>query len=236
MPVVDTDTIATAAATGVVGLLILVTLWPGPKHGRRLLHRWGIPQPDAAEVATAVRYLRRRRLWYPWLYVAIPLLPIGFDSFGGTVLTTLLAGGLLAELLAQRRSREPVREAMLASRSLGGFLPVWITVLTAVVMVAALAHLAVDARWTLFGVCVLAAAVAWGIALLAVRRPPAGTIRVDAALRHRSARVALGLGAAACTAISWQVGDFGSFVAVVVGIATFLAVVTPPKTAQARTP
>ena len=73
------------------------------------------------------------------------------------------------------------------------------------------------------------ALVSAAITLLAVRRPPAGAPRADLALRCRSARVAVGLGIGACTAVAWPVGDFGSFLAVVAGLAAFLAVTAPVK-------
>src|SRR3954447_18777959 len=97
-----------AVIMGVLGLTILIVLWPGEKHGKRLLTRWGVPDPDAAEVALAVRYLKRRRLWYPWLFLAIP--PLLDDKTTGSILAVLLLGRLIAELLAQRPVRGPRRE------------------------------------------------------------------------------------------------------------------------------
>src|SRR6184192_2138740 len=66
------NVLAVALFSGLIGLAILIVLWPGEKHGKRLLERWGVPDPDPAEVALAVRYLKRRRLWYPWLFLALP--------------------------------------------------------------------------------------------------------------------------------------------------------------------
>ncbi|NBH10181.1 hypothetical protein GTY80_43930, partial [Amycolatopsis sp. SID8362] len=110
------NVLAVALFTGLIGLAILIVLWPGEKHGKRLLERWGVPDPDAAEVALAVRYLKRRRLWYPWLFLALP--PLFGDTTTGSVVATLLLGGLLAELLAQRPARGPRREADLTPRPL----------------------------------------------------------------------------------------------------------------------
>src|SRR3954447_21552276 len=105
-----------AVIMGVLGLTILIVLWPGEKHGKRLLKRWGVPDPDDAEVTLAVRYLKRRRLWYPWLSLVIP--PALGDATAGTIVTTLILGGLIAELLAQGPTRGPRREATLARRTL----------------------------------------------------------------------------------------------------------------------
>ena len=115
------NVLAVGLLSGLIGLAILIVLWPGEKHGKRLLTRWGVPDPDPGEVALAVRYLKRRRLWYPWLFLAIPPL---LDNGGmGSILATLLLGGLIAELLAQRPSRGPRREAELAPRTLLGVVP-----------------------------------------------------------------------------------------------------------------
>ncbi|MEU0532406.1 hypothetical protein [Amycolatopsis tolypomycina] len=216
-----------ALLTGLLGLAILIVLWPGEKHGKRLLERWGVPGPDAGEVALAVRYLKRRRLWYPWLFLAIP--PLLDDGGPGTILATLLLGGLIAELLAQRPARGPRREAELAPRTLLGVVPAWILVLGGLAAAGSLLHLALTAQWRLLAVAAGTALVSAAITLLAVRRPPSGAARADVALRARSARVAIGLGIGACTAIGWPAGDFTSFLAVVAGLAAFLAVTAPAK-------
>ena len=54
---------AFALVMGLIGLAILIVLWPGEKQGRRVLARWGISDPDGDEVAAAVTYLRRGRFW-----------------------------------------------------------------------------------------------------------------------------------------------------------------------------
>ncbi|MEV6880091.1 hypothetical protein [Amycolatopsis sp. NPDC051128] len=216
-----------AVIMGVVGLAILIVLWPGEKHGKRLLERWGVPDPDAAEVALAVRYLKRRRLWYPWLFLAIP--PLLDDTAAGTIFATLLLGGLIAELLAQRPSRGPRREAVLAPRTLLGIVPGWALALGGLAAAASIAHLALIGRWTLLAVAAGTAVVCVAITLLAVRRPPVGEPRADLALRCRSGRVAIGLGIGACTAIGWPAGDLVSFLVVAAGLAAFLAVTAPVK-------
>lgn len=216
-----------ALFTGLFGLVILIVLWPGEKHGKRLLGRWGVPDPDAAEVALAVRYLKRRRLWYPWLYLVLP--PLLGDTTAGSLFATLLLGGLIAELLAQRPSRGPRREAVLAPRTLLGIVPAWTLVLGGLAATGSIAHLAWTAQWKLLAVAAGAVVAGAAITLLAVRRPAVGAPRVDLALRCRSARVAIGLGIGACTAIGWSAGNFGSFLALVLGLAAFLAVTAPAK-------
>lgn len=221
------NVLGVAVFTGLIGLAILIVLWPGEKHGKRLLTRWGVPDPDAAEIALAVRYLKRRRLWYPWLFLAIP--PVLGDTTVSSILATLLLGGLIAELLAQRPARGPRREAVLVRRTLTDAVPVWALVLSGLASAGAIAHLALTRQWTLLAVVAGTTALCWAITLLAVRRPAAGDPRADLALRCRSARVAIGLGIGTCTALGWTAGDLGSFLIVVAGIAAFLAVTAPLK-------
>jgi hypothetical protein len=221
------NVLGVALVTGVIGLVILIVLWPGEKHGKRLLVRSGVPDPDAAEVALAVRYLKRRRLWYPWLFLAIP--PLIGDTTLGTLFATLLLGGLIAELLAQRPSRGPRREAVLAPRTLLGVVPAWILVLGGLAAAGTVVHLTLTAQWRLLAIAAGAVLVCAAITALAVRRPAVGAPRVDLALRSRSARVAIGLGIGACAAIGWPGGNLVSLLVVVAGLAAFLAVTSPVK-------
>lgn len=218
-----------ALIMGLFGLAILVVLWPGEKQGRRVLKRWGVPDPDAAELAEAVRYLKRRRFWYPWLYLAIPLVPQREDSSMSTIFVTLLLGGLIAELLAQRPSRGARREAVLAPRMTADLVPVWALVLSGIAIAGSLVHLALTGRGTLLAIAAGAGLVSWLITLLAVRRPATGASRADLALRCRSARVAIGLGIGTCAVVAWPDGNLGSFLAFALGLAAFLAVVAPLK-------
>ncbi|MGW5717021.1 hypothetical protein ACWEVP_12720 [Amycolatopsis sp. NPDC003865] len=221
------NVLAVALVTGLIGLAILIVLWPGEKQGKRLLVRWGIPDPDAGEVMLAVRYLKRRRFWYPWLFLALP--PLLDDTGPGALFATLLLGGLIAELLAQRPSRGPRREADLVPRTLLGVVPAWVLVLGVLAATGSITHLALTAQWKLLAVAAGTAVICAAITLLAVRRPPVGGPRVDLALRCRSTRVAIGLGIGACTAIGWPAGDLRSLLVVVLGLAAFLAVTAPVK-------
>lgn len=222
------NVLGVALIMGLFGLAILIVLWPGKKQGKRLLTRWGVPDPDDGEVVLAVRYLKRRRLWYPWLFLAIPPL-LDNEALASSIFATLLLGGLIAELLAQRPSRGPRREAVLAPRTLRGIVPAWVLVLAGLAAAGSVAHLALTAGWKLLAVAAGAVVICTVITALAVRRPPVGAPRVDLALRCRSARVAIGLGIAACAVIGWPAGNLGSFLVVVAGLAAFLAVTAPVK-------
>jgi hypothetical protein len=221
------NVLAVGIFTGLLGLVILMLLWPNEKRGARLLVRWGVPDPDAAEVALAVRYLKRRRFWYPWLYLAIPLLFGNHDS--ATIVATLLLGGLIAELLAQRPARGRRREAVLVPRTLLDVVPGWALVLSGLASAGALVHVVLTRQWTPLAVVVGTTVICWAITLLAVRRPAAGEPRADLALRCRSGRVAIGLGIGTCTAVGWTQGNLGSLLIVVAGVAAFLAVTAPLK-------
>src|SRR5437763_13692055 len=219
---------------GLVGLAILIVLWPGERQGKRVLAGWGIKDPSHDEVTAAVQYLRRRRFWYPWLYLLLPAVPRLFGSelpdlsFMGTIFVILLAGGLVAELLAQRSARGPRREAVLETRGVLDFVPAWALVLGAVTELAAVANLAFAASWPRLWLALVLLLASWVIVLLAVRRPSAGTDRVDLALRCRSARVALGLGIGSAAGLAWTVGDFTSFLAFAVSLIAFSAIASPP--------
>ncbi|WP_326569193.1 hypothetical protein VSH64_46895 [Amycolatopsis rhabdoformis] len=227
------NVVAVAIACGLFGLIILIALWPGQRQGTRLLAKWGLPHATPDQVSVAVLYLRRRRFWYPWLFVGLPLIP-GASAFANgdnfsSITTVLLLGGLIAEVLAQRPTPSARREAVLAPRGILDFAPLWAIVVTALAAVAAAVRLAVVGEWPLFGFIVGGTAAAWGVVLLAVRRPAAGDPDVDLALRCRSARVALGLATAACATTAWPGGNLPSFLAFVVTLAAFIAIATPPR-------
>ncbi|SEP51444.1 hypothetical protein [Amycolatopsis saalfeldensis] len=226
------NALAVALTCGVFGLVILIVLWPGERQGTRLLTKWGLPEATPDQVSTAVRYLRRRRFWYPWLFIGLPLIPHAGDlqdsNGGGAIVVTLLVGALIAELFAQRPARTARREATLTTRRMVDFVPPWALVVNLLAMLAAVAHLALLGQWTMFGITLAADAAAWLVAMLAVRRPAEGDPVVDLALRCRSARVAIGLGAGLCAMTGWTAGNLSSLVAFVVTVAAFRAIAAPP--------
>ena len=186
--------IALAVFVG-TGLLLLVLLWPTEARGRRLLKKWGVPEPSADQVAEGVRYLKRRRLLYPWLYAVLWLVPKWGDDVDQLVVV-VLAGTLLAELLALRPRRGARREAVLTPRGLFDIASKWVLLSYAVFAGGAAVYLVIHPRWTalawLVGSVLAVGLVVWS----AVARPADGDQAVDMALRMRSVHVAAGLGAA----------------------------------------
>ncbi|MEU4746249.1 hypothetical protein AB0G02_38110, partial [Actinosynnema sp. NPDC023658] len=100
---------------GLVGLALLVVLWPTASAGRRFLRRWGVPEPDDRQSASAAGYLRAWRLLYPVLFLLTPVAAeVGARAFGFSprdygvtgALAPLLAALLIAEVVAALR---PVR-------------------------------------------------------------------------------------------------------------------------------
>ncbi len=135
-----------------IGLVILVILWPTRRSAARLLRRWGAGDPTESELAEALTYLRRRRFWYPWLLIGLPalldstgllpgnnngLLPGNNDDSMWSIPAMLLIGALLAELFAQRRSPAPTRAAVPVHRGLTDLVPTWALVLHAVAALGA---------------------------------------------------------------------------------------------------
>jgi multisubunit Na+/H+ antiporter MnhB subunit len=193
------DFLYTAGFTAMFGLLLLLWVWPVRKAAVRLLHRWGVPHPSEHDVAEALTYLKRRRYWYPPLFLGVPFLAGWLHVLPGEntvswVIATLVGGGLLAELFAQRRPKRPYREALLVRRVLTDLVPWWALAVFVVAAVAAALRLALRHSWPDLGVTAVAVAATALIAVLAVHRPVSGTIEVDLALRLRSARVAIALG------------------------------------------
>jgi hypothetical protein len=211
-----------------VGLVILFLLWPGHRQGVRLLRRWGIAEPTERDVADAVRYLRRRRLWYPWLFLVLPA-ATGVTSSAGGVVGTVLVGGLLAEILAQRPSRGPRRTAMLAQRGILDFVPRWALIVFGIATVAAVLRLAATGQWLVLAAALVTTGLAWLIVFLAVRRPSIGRPEVDLVLRTRSARVAVGLGIAAPASLAGEVSNLGGALFLVLSVVAFLAVAQPDR-------
>lgn len=198
--------VALAAFVG-TGLLILLILWPTAVNGERLLKKWGVAEPTEEQVAEAVLYLRRRRILYPWLYAALWLLPEFGDSTS-QLAVVVLAGTLLAELLALRPRRHARRMAILAPRGLFDIASRWVLVSYAVITGGIAVFLGIETRWAALGwlaVSVLAVVV---IMWAAVARPASGHEDVDMAMRTRSVHVAAGLGAAVAGALAGPVAGF----------------------------
>lgn len=188
--------VAVGIVLGVFGLLILLLFWPGERQGRRLLRKWGIDRPADQDVTDAVRYLKRRRLWYPWLFLLLPpLARLGSAAadFWWTVAWTVLLGGLLGELFALPPGKAEHRQAMLTPRRVVDLVPVWALVLLGIATAGGLLRYGIERQWPSFGVVALCTVAAAVIIALAVTRATVGDPVVDLVLRTRSARVATGL-------------------------------------------
>ncbi|PWK90588.1 hypothetical protein C8D88_101606 [Lentzea atacamensis] len=183
------------AAFVATGLLILGILWPTAANGERLLKKWGVAEPTAAQAQEGLLYLRRRRLLYPWLYAVLWFVPKWGDDVD-QIVVVVLAGTLLAELLALRPRRGARREAVLTPRGLFDFASKWVVFPYAVFVLGAAIYLVIHPRWTALA-WLAASVLAVGVIIwTAVARPAGGDQAVDLALRTRSVHVAAGLGAA----------------------------------------
>jgi hypothetical protein len=194
-----------------VAAVLAVVLWPTRNSGLGLLRVWGIPDPDPDQVTEAVRYLIRRRLVFIVLFLVLPpvLGLVGWPDIVGTgIFMPLLVAMLIAELVATLRPASGIRVARLDRRGWRDLVPRWaVWVLAAMtVLTAGLAGYGLTqesgAIWTSYRLTsagVLAYLVV-GLGLvgvlvhLAVRRPAVTDEAVDAALRRRTARVAVGIG------------------------------------------
>lgn len=227
--------VLTGILLGLFGLVVLLVLWPGERQGRRLLLRWGVGHPSDQDVMDAVRYLKRRRLWYPWLFLLLPGLA-ALGTLGGMTRTddslwmivwTVLLGGLLGELFALRPVPSEHRQAMLTPRRVVDLVPVWALVLLGLATVGGLLRYGIGRHWPEAGVVVLCAVAAVVIVALAATRPAAGDPVVDLVLRTRSARVATGL--AIVVPASLPQTEWKALPALVffLSLAAFLAVASP---------
>jgi hypothetical protein len=238
------EVVELVAGAAVIGGGLLAVLWPGRRQGQRVLTRWGVDDPSGAEVADAVRYLKRRRLWYPWMFLAVSALVSSrgeSGSWAATLLSTLVLGALLAEVVAQRPSRGLRREAALGPRSTKDVVSLWSMAafaILAVVVVGVSALALAGAQWALRlqpapGPVLVAALVVTvigvGIVWLAVRRPAVGEPRADNALRLRSARVGAGLTMAALGVLFSSGGSTTGQFVVGAGVLCWIATVNPPR-------
>ncbi|GAB1512099.1 hypothetical protein [Actinophytocola sp. KF-1] len=186
-------------------VVLLLVLWPTERSGRRLLQTWGIPRPDPAQVHEAVRYLRQRRFLYVVLFLVFPPLAglVDRDSErlpGIGIFVPLLVAMLVAELIATLRPVSGIRTASLDRRSWRDLVPRW-AVRTGAGAACACVVLAVSGiaagpgtAWLVLGYVVACLSFVALLVALAVRRPSVPDAAVDAALRTRTARVAVGIG------------------------------------------
>jgi hypothetical protein len=191
------------------GLALMLVFWPTAGAARRVLRRWGdIAEPTADQVAVVVRYLRERRLLTVLLLVlarlsaltarAVPVVLGSTDDLGAYhLLGSLLVAWLIAEVVATLRPRRgSVRSASLVRRRWS--LPTWAVVLhlglAGIAVVLAILAQPWVGGWYLILLVLLTLLVVYGIARLAVLRPAGADDEVDAVLRTRSARVAVGVG------------------------------------------
>lgn len=191
----DRDFWIQLAVVAFAGLFLLVMLWPTKSTGANLLKKWQVADPSDEQVEDAIRYLKRRRLLYPWLFTVLWLVPKWGDDVDQLVVV-VLAGTLLAELLALRPRRGARREAMLTPRGLFDIASRWVLLFYAVFVLGAATYLVINPRWTalawLAGSVLAVGLIIWA----AVARPADGDQAVDLALRTRSVHVAAGLGVA----------------------------------------
>ncbi|MEV6240339.1 hypothetical protein [Lentzea sp. NPDC051838] len=190
---------------GFVGtsLVALLVLWPREGNGERLLKKWGIAEPNQQQVEEGVRYLKRRRLLYPWLYGALWLLP-QWGNNTTQLLVVVLTGTLLAELIALRPRRDARREATLTRRGLFDIASGWVVLLYAVIAICSAVYLGLHQRWDLLGWLALSVVAVAVITWAAVARPATGDGVVDKVLRTRSVHVSAGLGAAVAVAVTLE--------------------------------
>ena len=182
----------TLLPAAIAAAVLLLVLWPTEYSGKRLLQTWGIPQPAPEQISEAVRYLRQRRFLYVALFLVFPSLVSGLPGIG--IFVPLLVAMLVAEGIATLRPVSGVRSASLDRRSWRDLVPRWAVRTMAVTAVVTAGLAGVASAWLALayvGGCLL---LVGGLVALAVRRPSVSDEAVDAALRTRTARVAVGIG------------------------------------------
>lgn len=198
------------------GAVLLLVLWPTKDSGKRLLQRWGLPQPEPGQVTEAVRYLRQRRVLYVALFLLFPSVAglVDGDRFAGVaIFVPLLVAMLVAESVASLRPVSGVRTASLDRRTWRDLVPRWAVRTFGAGAVVTFVLAAAGASWLALGYVVACLLLVSGLVAIAVRRPAVDDEVVDAALRTRTARVAVGIGfgwlATALTIASAQFQDRG---------------------------
>ncbi|SFR17728.1 hypothetical protein SAMN04488564_104639 [Lentzea waywayandensis] len=200
-----------------VGLALLVALWPTKSTGRRLLKSWKVQDPTPTQIDDAIRYLKRRRLLYPWLIVGLTLLPIDTGRGVGSLAAIVLGGTLLAELIATQLHRQgSQRVASLAPRGLFDIASQYVLIAYALIVLIAVVLLLADLRIPQLPPLVVSVAAVTAVIWAAVVRPADGDEVVDRALRTRSVHVSAGLGAALAGAL---VGHALAFIGLLAWIA-----------------
>lgn len=184
------------------GLVLLIVLWPMQSTGKRLLKSWRVSDPTPAQIDDAVRYLKRRRLLYPVLFVVLSFVPFASGRGLGSLAAIVLGGTLLAELIALSLPREGrQRVATLAPRGLFDIGSQYVLGAYAVIVVFGLVWLLVNLQITQLPVFVVSVAAVATVMWAAVARPADGDEEVDRALRTRSVHVSAGIGAAMVCAL-----------------------------------
>ena len=179
------------------GAVLLLVLWPTKDSGRRLLQRWGLPQPDPEQIREAVRYLRQRRILYVVLFLVFPSVAgaVDGDSRAGiSIFVPLLVAMLVAEAVASLRPVSGVRTASLDPRTWRDLVPRWAVRTFGAGAVVTFLLAAAGTSWLALGYVLACLLLVGGLVALAVRRPSVSDEAVDAALRTRTARVAVGIG------------------------------------------
>jgi hypothetical protein len=180
-------------------------------------------EPQCAEAVRYLRQRRILYVVLFVILPAVTILiwpPVDHDETPGNILVPLLAAMLIAELIAILRPASGVRVASLDRRTWRDLVPWWAIAVTGVLVawtgtLVALGfaaqpwaerYAAADPEanyrtvlldptgWRTLGGLAICLAVVAVLVFLAVRRPSVSDARVDAALRTRTARVAVGIG------------------------------------------
>ncbi len=193
-----------------VGLFLLLALWPTRSTGKRLLKSWRVQDPTSAQIEDAIRYLKRRRFLYPWIFVGLTFVPLGSGRGVGSFAAIVLGGTLLAELIATQLHREgSQRVATLTPRGLFDIANQYVLISYAAIVAIGVVLLVVDLRIAQLPALVVSLGAVALVMWAAVARPADGDEVVDRALRTRSVHVSAGLGAAVVGALVG--GGFGFF-------------------------